>query len=265
MSPLVIAALLVATVACTREKSGTDKPASNTPNATVTPAPSESPDKTDELTQERDRMVRKTIESRGVKDERVLAALRKVPRHRFVPEPSTSLAYSDRPLPIGYGQTISQPYIVALMTEAVLPKPKDKCLEIGTGSGYQAAILAELCQKVFSIEYVPELGELAHKQLRRAGYGADRVELRTGDGYRGWPEHAPFEVIVVTAAPPKIPQPLLDQLALEGRLVVPVGEQDRVQKLELWTRKREGSGREAFEIKDLGAVAFVPFVGEAAR
>lgn len=214
---------------------------------------------------ERESMVRDTIEARGVSDPRVLAALRKVPRHAFVPAPYTRRAYTDQPLPIGWGQTISQPYIVALMTEAVKPEPTDRCLEIGTGSGYQAAVLAELCAKVFSIEYIPELAELGKRQLRAAGYGPERVSLFTGDGYQGWPEEAPFQVIVVTAAPAQVPAPLKDQLAVGGRLVVPVGPDDSTQRLELWRRVQSGRGDGAFEVKELADVRFVPFLGEGAR
>lgn len=214
---------------------------------------------------EREQMVRDTIEARGVRDARVLAAVRKVPRHAFVPPPFTKRAYTDQPLPIGWDQTISQPYIVAFMTEAVKPEPKDRCLEIGTGSGYQAAILAELCAKVFSIEYIPELAELGKRQLRAAGYGPERVALFTGDGYQGWPEEAPFQVIVVTAAPAKVPQPLLDQLALGGRLVVPVGPEGKSQQLELWKRAQSGRGEGAFEVRRLANVRFVPFLGEGAE
>ena len=214
---------------------------------------------------ERERMVRETIEARGVREARVLAAVRKVPRHAFVPAPYTRKAYEDSPLPIGWDQTISQPYIVAFMTEAVRPAPTDRCLEIGTGSGYQAAVLAELCARVFSIEYIPELAELGKAQLRAAGYGPERVQLFTGDGYQGWPEEAPFQVIVVTAAPPRVPAPLRDQLAVGGRLVVPVGASGGVQSLELWTRRQSGRGDDAFEVKQLADVRFVPFLGEGAR
>jgi protein-L-isoaspartate(D-aspartate) O-methyltransferase len=196
-------------------------------------------------------------------DERVVAAVRRVARHRFVPESVTEAAYEDRPLPIGHGQTISQPTVVAVMTASVAPKKTDRCLEIGTGSGYQAAILAELCQKVWSIEYVPELARFAETNLRAAGYGPDRVALRAGDGYRGWPEFAPFEVIVVTAAPEKVPAPLLEQLALGGRLVIPVGREHETQRLELYRRTAPGNSPGAFETKMLMAVRFVPFVGEA--
>ena len=210
-------------------------------------------------------MVRDTIEARGVRDPRVLRAFRRVPRHAFVPAPYTDQAYTDQPLPIGSDQTISQPYVVALMSEAVAPEPGDRCLEIGTGSGYQAAILAELCAEVFSIEFIPELARSAEARLRAAGYGPERVTLATGDGYHGWPEHAPFQVIVVTAAPPEVPQPLRDQLALGGRMVVPVGSAGAVQRLELWTRARAGRGADAFEVRGLTDVRFVPFLGGDAR
>ncbi|MFO0564974.1 MAG: protein-L-isoaspartate(D-aspartate) O-methyltransferase [Polyangiaceae bacterium] len=214
---------------------------------------------------QRQAMVRDDIEARGVRDPRVLAALRRVPRHAFVPAPYTRQAYTDQPLPIGFGQTISQPYVVAFMTEAVAPQAADRCLEIGTGSGYQAAVLAELCAKVFSIEYLPELAELGKRQLRAQGYGPDRVELFTGDGYQGWPEAAPFQVIVVTAAPSRVPAPLLDQLAVGGRLIAPVGPDSGPQRLELWRRVESGRGEGAFVHEELADVRFVPFLGEAAR
>ena len=193
---------------------------------------------------------------------RVTAALKRVPRHSFVPETVRREAYADRPLPIGHGQTISQPAVVASMTELVDPKPSDRCLEIGTGSGYQAAVLAELCARVYSIEYLAPLARSAERNLRGSGYGPDRVELRTGDGYRGWPEAAPFQVIVVTAAPEHVPQPLKDQLASGGRMVIPVGSQSGGQDLELWRRLKPGSGEGAFEVKKMMDVRFVPFLGE---
>jgi protein-L-isoaspartate(D-aspartate) O-methyltransferase len=182
-----------------------------------------------------------------------------------VPEAFREDAYDDRPLPIGHGQTISQPTVVAAMTEAVAPRRTDKCLEIGTGSGYQAAVLAELCAKVFSIEYLAPLAQEAERALRQAGYGPERVALRTGDGYVGWPEAAPFEVVVVTAAPERVPQPLLDQLALGGRLVIPVGPQHSGQALLLYTRRAAGSSEASFEKRPLMAVRFVPFLGDAGR
>ena len=216
-----------------------------------------------ERTAERERLVKHALEGEGIKAPNVLQAMRKVPRHRFVPEPSRAEAYANRPLPIGYGQTISQPYIVAAMTEAVLPTPGDRCLEIGTGSGYQAAVLAELCERVFSIEYLPGVAAFGAENLRALGYDAPRVMLRVGDGFQGWPEAAPFEVIVVTAAPEEVPEPLLDQLAVGGRLVIPVGPREEVQQLERWVRLRPGSEKEAFRREILMGVRFVPFLGDA--
>ncbi|OAQ21420.1 Protein-L-isoaspartate O-methyltransferase [Thermosulfurimonas dismutans] len=171
----------------------------------------------------RERMVQTQIAARGIRDERVLSAMRKVPRHFFVEEALRDQAYADHPLPIGEGQTISQPYIVAFMTEALELKGHEKVLEVGTGSGYQTAILAELARWVYSIERYPRLLERARKILEELGY--TNVILRLGDGTRGWPEAAPFEAIIVTAAGPKIPEPLLDQLAEGGRLVMPVGDE----------------------------------------
>jgi protein-L-isoaspartate(D-aspartate) O-methyltransferase len=198
-----------------------------------------------------DRMVREQIEARGVRDPRVLAALRAVPRHLYVPEAWRDRAYEDGPLPIGEGQTISQPYIVAVMTEQIRPEPGDRVLEIGTGSGYQAAVLARLVARVYSIEIVPELAERARASL--AAQGVANVEVVTGDGYRGLPEHAPFDGILVTAAPAEVPQPLVDQLAEGGRLVVPVGGRDQ----ELRVLERTASG---IRSETLFPVRFVPFV-----
>ncbi len=211
---------------------------------------------------ERERLVRETMEASDITDARVLAAMRRVPRHRFVPEALRDAAYEDHPLPIGWGQTISQPYVVAAMSQAVAPRPGDRCLEVGTGSGYQAAVLAELCAAVWSLEYVPELAAFGAANLRALGYA---VHLRTGDGYQGWPEAAPFDVIVVTAAPDHVPENLLAQLAPGGRMVIPVGPSGATQRLELWTRRAPGVGAEAFSRVVLGAVVFVPFVGEAQR
>jgi protein-L-isoaspartate(D-aspartate) O-methyltransferase len=205
------------------------------------------------------------LERSGVSDGKVLAAMLRVPRHAFVREVWPGEAYQNRPLPIGYGQTISQPLVVAMMTQAVRPKPEDKCLEIGTGSGYQAAVLAEVCGKVYSIEYLEALADFARSNLRELGYGPDRVELRHGDGYRGWPEAGPFDVVMVTAAPDHVPRPLLDGLALGGRLILPVGASGEGQQLELWTRIRLGRGDDAFERQVLAGVRFVPFLGPSAR
>jgi protein-L-isoaspartate(D-aspartate) O-methyltransferase len=214
---------------------------------------------------ERDDMVRDSIQSRGVRDPRVLGAMRRVPRHAFVPRSVRAEAYEDRPLPIGHDQTISQPYIVAAMTEAARPQRKDKCLEIGTGSGYQAAVLAELCAVVYTIEYLAEVAELGKANLTFLGYAPERVKTRVGDGYRGWPEAAPFDVIVVTAAPDHVPQPLLDQLSLGGRMVIPVGPQSTGQDLLRWVRIRAGNGPDAWTREKLMDVRFVPFLGEAAE
>jgi len=206
---------------------------------------------------ERRQMVESQITARGVTDPAVLEAVRKVPRHRFVPESQQKYAYEDRPLPIGHGQTISQPYIVALMTELADVKPGDRVLEVGTGSGYQAAMLAEVGVRVYSIEIIEPLSEQAKAALEATGY-ADRVELRVGDGYAGWPEHAPFDAIVVTAAPPRIPEPLKQQLRVGGRLVIPVGQS--FQRLLRITRTETG-----FEEENVLPVRFVPMTGRAQR
>ena len=205
---------------------------------------------------ERSRMVRDQIVARGVKDPRVLAALRRVPRHEFVPADQRRNAYDDAALPIGSGQTVSQPYIVALMTELAAVTERSRVLEVGTGSGYQAAVLAELAGDVYSIEIVEALARSAAATLRRLGY--DRVHVRHGDGYRGWPEHAPFDAIVVTAAPDRIPPPLEQQLAPRGRLVIPVGSADT--ELVVVTRTEDG-----FRRRSIAPVRFVPMTGEAER
>ena len=202
----------------------------------------------------RDRMVATQLEARGIRDPRVLTAMRTVPRHEFVPADVKALAYADSPLPIGHKQTISQPYIVALMTELAACRPDAKVLEVGTGSGYQAAVLAEVAKDVYSIEIVEPLAHQAEETLRRLGYG--RVHVRTGDGYRGWPEAAPFDAILVTAAPGKVPAPLLAQLAPGGRLVIPVGED--YQMLEVHRRTDAG-----ITVERKLPVRFVPMTGEA--
>jgi len=196
------------------------------------------------------------IEARGVSDPSVLAALRKVPREEFVAPSLRSLAYTDRPLPIGEGQTISQPYIVALMSELAGLRPRARVLEVGTGSGYQAAVLAEMGCEVYSIEIVESLARSAAERLRRLGYAS--VQVRAGDGYRGWPDRAPFAAILVTAAPEAIPPPLKEQLAVGGRLVIPVGA--RFGQLLVVTRTASG-----FETREVAPVAFVPMTGEAQR
>ena len=200
----------------------------------------------------REQMVEEQIESRGIKDPLTLAALREVPRHEFVPEASAGEAYGDFPLPIGHGQTISQPYIVAFMTEALGLQGGENVLEIGTGSGYQSAVLARIAGKVHTIEIVPELAEQARARLARLGYR--NVQVRAGDGYLGWPEAAPFDAIIVTAAAPRIPEPLKQQLAEGGRLVVPVGDEDQ----ELIVVTRHGS---AFDERRVLPVRFVPMTG----
>jgi protein-L-isoaspartate(D-aspartate) O-methyltransferase len=204
----------------------------------------------------RERMVREQIQARGVKDPRVLAAMRAVPRHELVPEELRDHAYEDRPLPIGHGQTISQPYVVAFMTEELDIAPDERVLEVGTGSGYQAAVLGELAREVYSVEIVEPLAERARADLARLGYS--NVHVRAGDGYRGWPEHAPYDAIVVTAAPDHVPQPLIDQLAPGGRLVLPVGR--GIQELVRITRDEHGVHEE-----HLIGVRFVPMTGEAER
>jgi len=206
----------------------------------------------EERAAERHGMVDTQIAARGVADARVLDALKRVPRHEFVPGHLRRQAYADRPLPIGHDQTISQPYIVGLMTETARVGPGDKVLEIGTGSGYQAAVLSVLAQEVFSIEIVPELAESAAARLKEMGYA--NVTVRCGDGYKGWPEEAPFDAIIVTAAPPHIPKELLRQLKPGGRLVIPVGA--LFQDLVLVTKDADGKTRE----ERLIPVRFVPMV-----
>jgi len=200
----------------------------------------------------RERMVAEQIAARGVHDERTLAAMRKVPRHLFVPEAQEALAYADHPLPIGHEQTISQPYIVAFMTDALGLTGGESVLEVGTGSGYQSAVLAEIAAHVYSIEIVEPLAREAEERLRRLGYA--NVTVSAGDGYLGWPEHAPFDAILVTAAAPRIPEPLKAQLKAGGRLVIPVGDESQ----ELVLVKRLG---ERFVESRILPVRFVPMTG----
>jgi protein-L-isoaspartate(D-aspartate) O-methyltransferase len=197
-------------------------------------------------------MVAQQIEARGVTHPDVLRAMRAVPRHEFVPADYGALAYDDRPLPIGEGQTISQPYIVALMTELIDPEPSDRILEVGTGSGYQAAVAAELVDEVYSIELIPELAASAAERLRRLG--VDNVHVREGDGYLGWPEHAPFDGILVTAGADHVPQPLIEQLAPGARMVIPVGETSADQVLRVIEKRPDGS----VDSRDIIPVRFVP-------
>lgn len=213
-------------------------------------------EKEDQYSGARAGMVAHQIEMRGVADPRVLKAMREVPRHEFVPAPLRKAAHADGPLPIGSGQTISQPYIVAFMTEALELKPGDKVLEIGTGSGYQAAVLARIAPKVFSVEIVCGLERQARARLDRLGFGS--VKTRCADGYNGWPEEAPFDAIILTAAPERLPQPLLDQLAEGGRLVAPVG--GYFQQLVRVRRKGKALSEEP-----LIPVTFVPMTGKARK
>lgn len=205
----------------------------------------------------RARMVETQIEARGIADPAVLAAMRKVPRHAFIPASGQSDAYDDHPVPIGAGQTISQPYIVAFMSEALQVRPGHKVLEVGTGSGYQAAVLAELGAEVYTIEIIEALGRSAAGTLESLGYRG--VHVRVGDGYQGWPEAAPFDRIIVTAAPDHVPQPLVDQLAVGGRMIIPVGGQT-IQHLTVLTRDATGVRAE-----QVLPVLFVPMTGEAQR
>ena len=199
----------------------------------------------------RKRMIERQIVARGITNQRVLKVMGTVPRHELVPASYRNRAYVDEPVPIGYAQTISQPYVVALMTEQLDPKPTDRVLEIGTGSGYQAAILGQLAAEVYSIEIVPELARSAANTLRELGY--TNITVRQGDGYKGWPERAPFDGIMVTAAPPELPQALVAQLARGGRLVAPIGSTWN-QELIVIEKKTDGT----ITRRSMGAVSFVP-------
>ncbi|MCS5639162.1 MAG: protein-L-isoaspartate(D-aspartate) O-methyltransferase [Candidatus Marinimicrobia bacterium] len=201
-------------------------------------------------------MIKNQLQSRGIRDDAVLEVMRSVERHNFVPENYRDRAYSDGPLPIGHGQTISQPYIVAFMTEQLQVSSQHKILEIGTGSGYQAAILGELAKHVFTIEIIPELAEGAKNILNHLSY--KNITVRAGDGYKGWPEEAPFERIMVTAAPTEVPQELIDQLAPGGRMILPVGAQFLVQYL--WVIEKDDQGTVTKE--KILPVRFVPMVKE---
>lgn len=225
------------------------------PNKTSTVSPTESLTEQDVYTQARLELVENDIQGAGIMNEDVLWAMRNVPRHEFVPAEFRDLAYEDHPLPIGYGQAISQPFVVAWMTELLELRPGEKVLEIGTGSGYQAAVLAELGYvDVYSVEIVPELAEQAEKRLKALGY--TNAHVRQGDGYFGWPEYAPFDAILVTAAPDHLPAPLAEQLAEDGRIVIPIGPAGWYQSL--WKFVDEGGELKAY---NMGNVAFVSFTG----
>jgi len=210
----------------------------------------------DRFHSERNRMVSRQIEARGIDDPRVLSAMREIPRHLFVPHQYRDQAYDDNPLPIGLGQTISQPYIVALMTQLAAPHPDDVVLEVGTGSGYQAAVLAQLVETVYTVEILQQLGDQASERFKRLGYV--NIESRIADGYYGWEEHAPFDVIVVTAAAEHIPPPLIRQLKPGGVMVIPVGNRFQIQTLMLLEKTKEGK----VTSRSLLPVRFVPLVGE---
>lgn len=212
-----------------------------------------------DFTTQRKRMVEEQLKApgRGIRDERVLDAMATVPRHEFVPEAVRAAAYGDHPLPIGHDQTISQPFIVAFMTEKLSPRPTDRVLEIGTGSGYQAAVLAKLVKEVFTIEIVEPLGKQAEQTLKQLGLA--NVHVRVGDGYLGWPEAAPFDSIIVTCAPDAIPQPLIDQLKDGGRMIIPVGGRFE-QELVLLRKNKDKIERTA-----VLPVRFVPMTGEAQK
>lgn len=212
----------------------------------------------DPFASKRKAMVEHDIKARGIKDKKVLEVMSKIPRHLFVDKSIMNQAYADHPLPIEEGQTISQPYVVALMTEALKLKPSDRVLEIGTGSGYQAAVLSEIVREVYSIEIRKILAENATKKLKTLGY--NNVKVKYADGYFGWEEHAPFDSIIITAAVNHIPPPLIKQLKGGGRLIVPLGSTVYFQTLTLMTKKK-GS----IDVEQLGSVSFVPMVGEAQK
>jgi protein-L-isoaspartate(D-aspartate) O-methyltransferase len=204
-------------------------------------------------------MVEHDLKGRDITDKAVLQAMGKVPRHLFVPPSLSQKAYADHPLPIGEGQTISQPYVVALMTQAVSPKPGDIALEIGTGSGYQAAVLSEIVKKVYTIEIVPELAKSSSEKLMELGY--KNIFVRAGDGFFGWPEHAPFDLIIVTAAAREIPEKLIEQLKKGGKLIMPIGPENEPQHLTLLTKQKDGT---VMYLTREG-VRFVPMTGEIQR
>ncbi len=247
---LILAFLLVSSAAILLTSNAGDRPRAPTPTQTGFP-----PYKEVAFQQARAEMVARTIAARGISNSEVLRAMQTVPRHRFVPPDYVGQAYDDRALPIGYGQTISQPYIVALMTELLNLQEGDRVLEVGTGSGYQAAVLAELgFVEVYTIEIIPELAASAEARLQELGY--TDIHIMQGDGYYGWPEHAPFDAIIVTAAPDHLPQPLFEQLAEGGRLVIPIGPPGWYQTL--WLFVKENGEKKAY---NMGECIFVPLTG----
>ena len=223
--------------------------------AVLPPAPARASEEEPVFAERRNAMIVETIQARGVSDPVVLAVMKKVERHLFVDPALKESAYADRPLPIGYGQTISQPYIVALMTELLQLDKSDTVLEVGTGSGYQAAVLGEIAKEVHTVEIIPELGNLARERLEQLGY--KNVQVKVGDGYFGWQDHAPYDGIIVTAAATHIPPPLIEQLKPGGRMIIPVGPVFYVQTLILVEKREDGSIRQ----KSLMPVQFVPLTG----
>lgn len=255
--PIICIFILLAFSACQADRTSIPVTPTQTFRSLLSATPTEIPVKTESplYASLRQRMVDDQIAVRDIDNQAVLDAMRAVPRHEFVPEDVRELAYADHPLPIGYGQTISQPYIVALMTQSLEPFPGQKVLEIGTGSGYQAAILAQLGLEVYTVEIIPELAERAARTLEANGFS--NVHKLNADGYFGWEEYAPFDAILVTAAPDHLPQPLAEQLAEGGRLVIPIGPVGFVQTL--WLFEKVGGELEA---TNLGGVTFVPLTGE---
>jgi len=252
---LILLALLLAAAYVAYRSGLPDRPESNLPETASAPVSQLGQAVEEErFRAARQEMVERTIRARDVSDPAVLQAMESVPRHLFVPDRYREQAYADHPLPIGHGQTISQPYIVALMTELLGLMPGARVLEIGTGSGYQAAVLAEVVSEVYSVEIIPELAESSSRLLHELGY--ENVHTRQADGYYGWQEHAPFDAIIVTCAPDHVPQPLVNQLADGGRLVIPIGPPGGYQTL--WQYVREEDGLRAYNIAGVG---FVPLTG----
>jgi len=253
----ILSAALILLAACNVAPPERSKRTSSTPSPEAQAIPSE---EAEAFAQQREEMVTKTIKNRGITDEDVLQAMESVPRHQFVPEEQQAQAYGDFPLPIGFGQTISQPYIVAMMTELLELEEGEKVLEIGTGSGYQAAVLDELPDvEVYTVEIIPELAQRAEETLDKLGY--TDVHCKQGDGYHGWPEQAPFDAIIVTAAPDHVPQPLREQLAVRGRMVIPIGPRGGYQTLWKFVKQPDGE----MKAYNKGGVAFVPFTGQGIR